>query len=438
MSAIARYFHRSGSNVVGYDKTSTALTQQLEAEGMIVTYQDNLSVIQQLSLTPDNTLVIATPAVPANSELRLHFQNEGFRILKRAEMLGLLTQNGILAAVAGTHGKTTTSCLLAHLLHETNAPATAFLGGIATNYQDNYLEGDLNRFVAEADEFDRSFLQLHPAFAAITSTDADHLDIYGEAATVDQAFQDFALQVSDTLLLAEGICLEAQPGAKVLTYGKNGDYRYEILRVENGRIIFNFYGPEVSLFELSLSLPGDHNLMNATAALALALLMGAEQTQLPAAISSFKGVKRRFERQYEGQNAAYIDDYAHHPTEIQALEQAVRQLYPGRKITAVFQPHLFSRTRDFASGFAASLSLFDELILMPIYPARETPIQGITSEWLLTLCTNKQKSIANHNQVLNCLKNSESEIVLTVGAGDIDLLIQPIKNWITSKERSKE
>lgn len=435
MSALARYFNRSGFRVAGYDKTCTELTRQLEAENMFITYKDEIASINSLGLMPENTLVVATPAVPANSALRIYFQNEGFNLLKRAEMLGRLTNGGTLAAVAGTHGKTTTSCLLAHLLYESKAPATAFLGGIATNYHDNYLEGDLNRFVAEADEFDRSFLQLKPAFAAITSTDADHLDIYGEAASFDEAFQDFAHRVTNTLLLAEGIELEGQEGINVYRYGKYGDYRFKIQRIENGRIIFDFYGPDITLTDLNFTLPGDHNLMNATAALALALLMGADPSHLPAAIASFRGVKRRFERQYEDHDIAYIDDYAHHPTEIQALEQAVRQLYPGKKITAVFQPHLFSRTRDFAPEFAASLSLFDELILMPIYPARETPIQGITSEWLLTLCTNKQKSIANHSQVLECLKNSDSEIILTVGAGDIDLLIQPIKDWITSKER---
>lgn len=435
MSALARYFNRSGFQVTGYDKTKTDLTLQLEAEGMSITYLDEVNTINHLPLYPETTLVVATPAVPANSQLRQYFQSEGFTILKRAEMLGRLTAEGTLAAVAGTHGKTTTSCLLAHLLHESQAPATAFLGGIATNYQDNYLEGDLNRFVAEADEFDRSFLQLNPEFAAITSTDADHLDIYGHAATVDEAFQAFALQVTNTLLLAEGVSLKSKPGVRVLTYGKNGDYRYAIKGVENGRILFDFFSPELTLTGLNFALPGNHNLMNATAALALALLMGAHPALLPTAIASFKGVKRRFERQFEGIDIAYIDDYAHHPTEIKALEQAVRQLYPGKKLTAVFQPHLFSRTRDFASGFAESLSLFDELILMPIYPARETPIPGITSEWLLQACTNVRKTMATHEQVLDCLKSSETEIVLTVGAGDIDLLITPIRNWMSERER---
>ncbi len=436
MSALARYFNRSGHLVAGYDKTATALTSQLEVEGMAITYEDSPALINQFGLTFENTLVVATPAVPTNSSLRHFLTEQGFVMLKRAEMLGKLTDTGTLAAVAGTHGKTTTSSLLAHLLQAAGAPATAFLGGIATNYTDNFIEGALDRFVAEADEFDRSFLQLHPAFAAITSTDADHLDIYGHANSVDEAFQAFAEQVTDVVLLAEGVNLTSKPGTKTLRYGKQGDYWYNFLRVENGRVIFDFHAPELTLSKLNFGLPGDHNLMNATAALALALLMGAKPELLPEAIRSFTGVKRRFERLWEGLKIAYIDDYAHHPTEIKALEQAVRQLYPGKRLTAIFQPHLFSRTRDFKDGFVESLSLFDELILMPIYPARELPIEGISSEILLKHCSNGRKALCKHDEVIQCLENWKPEVILTVGAGDIDLLVNPIKSWVSEKERS--
>lgn len=435
MSALARYFNRSGAAVFGYDKTVTALTKQLEAEGMQITYEDDANSIANWALSSENTTVVATPAVPNNSPIREYLNHHGFRVFKRAEMLGQLTQAGTLAAVAGTHGKTTTSSLLAHLLKASNASATAFLGGIASNYNDNYLEGALDRFVAEADEFDRSFLQLHPAYAAITSTDADHLDIYGEAASVSEAFEDFASQVTNTLLLAEGVQLQASPRTNVYHYGLNGEYRYSFSGIEHGRVVFNFYSPSVTLQRLNFALPGHHNLMNATAALALALLMGADPTMLPDAIKSFKGVRRRFERQFEGDKLAYIDDYAHHPTEIRALAQAVRQLYPGKKLTVIFQPHLYSRTRDFASGFAETLSMFDELILMPIYPARELPIPGITSERLLESCTNTRKTICNHSEAVECLQEWNPQVVLTVGAGDIDLLIEPIKNWIEQEER---
>jgi UDP-N-acetylmuramate--alanine ligase len=427
MSAIARYHRACGWNVAGYDKTPTQTTIRLQEEGIEVLFQDSVEELPK-GFEQESTLIIYTPAIPSDSKLFQYFSNGAFRMIKRAQALGEITKNSTLLAIGGTHGKTTTSCLVSQLLHAQGLSFTAFLGGIASNFSTNYIAGNPDLVVVEADEFDRSFLHLHPSHAVITSTDADHLDIYGTDDLVVASFQEFANLVPTEGKVwlfneAEGIS-----GENIYTYGNSGNARATNIRIENGKFTFDFTLGEISWENLCLGIPGFHNVWNATAA--LAILIGAnlpmEESKTRDGLANFKGVARRFDVRFSNEKLVYIDDYAHHPTEINSLIQSVRALYPQKKITGIFQPHLFSRTRDFMQGFAESLAQLDRILLMEIYPARELPIPGITSEALLQMIDNSDKWLANQTEVLSLI-NSADEVILTIGAGDIDQLVPLIE-----------
>lgn len=429
MSALARYFAKRGCLVCGYDKTRTDLTIALENEGILISYLDDESVlpVSFMEHHPD-TLVVYTPAIPKNSPILNHFKESGFALQKRAEVLGIISRGMFCIAVAGTHGKTTTSSMIAHILTDTGFGCTAFLGGITSNYNSNVLYGKNNVVVVEADEYDRSFLTLFPDVAVITSTDADHLDIYGDASRLQESFQLFASQVKEDgrLFVREGLPMDG------ITYGLNeaGQVRAKNIRVEGGNFVFDFEDGYTSLKNIKLAMPGFHNVENAVAAIGVALSLGIAAKSVKAAVETFKGVKRRFEKLVATDQHVYIDDYAHHPTELQACFESVRRLYPEKKLTVIFQPHLFSRTRDFASEFAAVLSSVDELILLEIYPARELPIEGVTSQWLRDQLTLAAVTICGKDSVPDLIKNKKPALLLTVGAGDIDTLVEPLKNLL--------
>ncbi|QNK62964.1 UDP-N-acetylmuramate--L-alanine ligase [Pedobacter sp. PAMC26386] len=432
MSALARYFKKRGCLVGGYDKTSTVLTRTLEEEGILISYADELSSLPiEFKVTAKDTLIVYTPAIPGNAVLLNYFRDHGFNLQKRSQVLGIISKGQFCIAVAGTHGKTTTSSIVAHILTDTGYGCTAFLGGITTNYQSNFLLGDNNVVVVEADEYDRSFLTLHPDIAVITSMDADHLDIYGDAAQLHESFHLFAkqLKTDGILFFKQGLPLEDG-----ITYGAGTDSVVQALniRVVEGNFVFDYKDEKVSITDIPLMLPGKHNIENATVAMAAAIRLGIDPEKVKAAIASFKGVKRRFEYIVREDKHIYIDDYAHHPEELRACFDAVRQLYPEKKMTVVFQPHLFSRTRDFADDFAKVLSTADELLLLDIYPARELPIEGIDSAFLLAKLTLKNSKVYKKEEVLTYIKESQPELLVTVGAGDIDTLIQPLRNILTN------
>ncbi|MBB6497890.1 UDP-N-acetylmuramate--L-alanine ligase [Pedobacter cryoconitis] len=432
MSALARYFKKRGCLVGGYDKTRTVLTTTLEAEGILISYADELSTLPAgFEVHAEDTLIVYTPAIPADSVLLNYFRNNGFNLQKRSQVLGIISKGQFCIAVAGTHGKTTTSSIIAHILTNTGYGCTAFLGGITTNYQSNFLLGDNNVVVVEADEYDRSFLTLHPDIAVITSMDADHLDIYGDAAHLQESFHLFARQQKDggTLFFKEGL-----PITEGISYGAGTDAVVQALniRVEEGNFVFDYQDDQVNISNIALMLPGKHNVENTTVAIAAALKLGIDPEQIKIAIAAFKGVKRRFEYIVREDKHIYIDDYAHHPEELRACFDAVRQLYPDKKMTVVFQPHLFSRTRDFADGFAEVLSTVDELLLLDIYPARELPMEGIDAAFLLNKITLKNSNVYKKEDVLTHIQQIQPELLITVGAGDIDTLIQPLKNILTN------
>ncbi|MBF6609001.1 MAG: UDP-N-acetylmuramate--L-alanine ligase [Flavobacterium sp.] len=428
MSALARYFKNAGKHVAGYDKTATDLTSEMTVDGIEIHFDDNVAAIPETFLA-DNTLVVITPAVPNDHTEWQYFNQQGYQIKKRAEVLGLITKDTFCFAVAGTHGKTTTSAILGHILMESGADVTAFVGGIVENYGTNLIGNGSKITVVEADEFDRSFLHLHPNIACVTSTDADHLDIYGDSKSIEASFAEFASKVADkeNLFIASGLQL---PG---LTIGieDDSDFTADNIRIENSRYVFDVTTPNEIIKNLNFSLPGRHNLMNALMALAMAKTFGTPTEDVAKALMSFKGIRRRFSYQIQREDLVFIDDYAHHPTEINAVHQAVSELYPGQKIMAIFQPHLFSRTRDFADGFARSLSAFDEVLLMDIYPARELPISGITSEWLLGKVTSEKKSLAAKSELLNRIQASGCNVIMTIGAGDIGELVEPLKKALS-------
>src|SRR5690606_7042051 len=380
MSALARYFLANGKRVAGYDKTPTEITDALVGLGVVVHFQDDLKLVAEDFFNTEKTLVIYTPAVKNHVELDF-FKTNGFKVLKRSQVLGLITENTFCLAVAGTHGKTTTTSILGHLLKSCNVPVTAFLGGISENYNSNLILSGTEVSVVEADEFDRSFLTLSPNMACITSMDADHLDIYGDASELKKSFEDFSKKVKPNgkLFVKNGLPI------KGITYGieDNSDYSAFNIKIENGTYVFDVKTPKTVLGNITFNLPGRHNLLNALIALAMALEYGCSNQKLISALASYKGVKRRFSYQIKTDDLVFIDDHAHHPEEINAVHQAVREMYPNKKILAVFQPHLYSRTRDFADDFAKSLSQFDAVLLLDIYPARELPIEGVTSSWLL-------------------------------------------------------
>jgi UDP-N-acetylmuramate--alanine ligase len=438
MSAICRYLLEQNISVWGYDKTRTDLTLELESLGVIITYDDAVEALPaQVKSDLNNTLFVYTPAIPKDHPQWIWLQEQGIALHKRSQILGLLTQDKICLAVAGTHGKTTTSTLLAHILKTCNVNFSAFLGGISSNYQSNYISHtsgaqlfDKDIVVVEADEFDRSFHQLRPDAAIITAIDADHLDIYGNSKSFFEAFEVFAELISPEkmgdLYLEERIQMNIPEHVKLHVYGDHNknEFCYENVRIENHQYVFELNGQR-----FICGLPGHHNVSNATAAIALCLnTLKLSAKQIAEGVMSFKGVKRRFEFLKNSPEQVIIDDYAHHPEEIKAIIRSVRTLYPERKITGIFQPHLFSRTRDFAQEFSQSLSEVDELILMDIYPAREKPIEGITSEWLLSLVKNQNKSLLNQEQILEKIKLESPELVLIMGAGDIDRLSAKLKH----------
>lgn len=426
MSALARYFAFIDKTVAGYDKTESPLTQELAASGMDIHYKDSIDLVAEVYKNdPEHTLVVYTPAVSSNHTEYQFFLQNGFTIKKRSEVLGLITKDSFCLAVAGTHGKTTTSSILAHLLKETGVKMTAFLGGISEDFNSNFLLEGTEYSVVEADEFDRSFMQLTPDVACVTSMDADHLDIYGDAQELEKTFKDFTkrLKPGGTLFVRNGLPL------KGLTYGieDDSDYCIRNIKIEHGTYIFDLETPDLKLEGVEFNKPGRHNLLNGLVAFAMAMQAGPPPHRLAQALSTFKGVQRRFSYQIKNDDFIYIDDYAHHPTEINAVFEAVSEMHPNKKVLAIFQPHLFSRTRDFANEFAQSLSRFENVLLLDIYPAREEPITGVDSEWLLGKMTNGNRKLISKEQMLSEVKNQNPEVLITMGAGDIGLEVVKIK-----------
>ncbi len=438
MSALARYYHHAGALVAGYDRTPSPLTAELEREGIAIHYDDNIALIaEEFFAKPEDVLVIYTPAVPKEHSELCYFQSHGYNVIKRSAALGHVAAEKATLAVAGTHGKTTTTTLLAHLLTQAGNGCTAFLGGISKNYNSNLLLSHSPALVAEADEFDRSFLQLFPQIAVITSTDADHLDIYGNADTMKQAFVDFASQVKleGSLIIKKTVDLplKLQQGQKRYRYSFDQPcdfYASNVRRTDNGLLQFDLHLLHETLYDCVLGIPGWVNVENAVAASAAAYLYGARIDDLKAALASFSGVQRRFDVQVNTPQLTYIDDYAHHPEELRAAITSLREAYPGRHITGVFQPHLYTRTRDFVDGFAASLSLLDELILLDIYPARELPIEGVTSQIIFDKVTIADKQFCTKENLLDVLKTKKIDILVTFGAGDIDRFVKPIRELL--------
>lgn len=424
MSNLARYFKTLGKQVAGYDKTPSVLTNELIASGIAIHFEDNVALIPS-HFSVESTLVVVTPAVPVSHSQWNFFLQNNFVIKKRAEVLGIITKDTFCFAVAGTHGKTTTSGILGHILHQSGADVTAFIGGIVENYNSNLIGNGKTVTVVEADEFDRSFLHLHPNIACITSMDADHLDIYGTSDAIEASFKEFASKVEDKNKLF--ITNELPIDGVVCSINTDAPYRAYNVRIGNGSYVFDVQTPTEIIKDLHFGLPGKHNLMNALMAIAMANLFGTPTEAIAKGIASFQGIKRRFSYQIKSDEKVYIDDYAHHPTEINAVHQAVRELYPGQKVLAVFQPHLFSRTRDFAVDFAKSLSAFDEILLLDIYPARELPIEGITSSWLLEMVSNEHKKLVTKSEIIPAIIASDATVIVTIGAGDIGELVPQIK-----------
>ena len=434
MSAIARYCRHAGLNVSGYDRTPSPVTEALEKEGIPVHFDSNVSLIPP---APEETLVIYTPAVPSDMAEMVYVRAHGYRIVKRAEALGEITSGKRCLAVSGTHGKTTTSTMLAHILTESGEGCTAFLGGISKNYGTNLLLSDNDVIVAEADEFDRSFLHLHPEAAVVTSMDADHLDIYSDIDDLRRTFVKFGLQTEKYLVIKKGLeerFRSAGARAEILTYGKDGDfYASDIVSDGTGRMFFTLNTPSGAFRDFHAGVPGLVYIENATAAAAMAMLHGAPVESIRKAISTFSGVVRRFDIRLNIPGHTYIDDYAHHPAELAATITSIRQIWPGRRICGIFQPHLYSRTKDFYPEFASSLSLLDSVILLPIYPAREEPIPGVSSEMILDRITLQDKRIIEKQDLLAEISNKDSDILVTFGAGDIDRFVKPIESLLKEK-----
>ena len=430
MSALARYFHTLGKNVAGYDKTPTELTDELIESGISIHFEDKIDLIPA-EFSKENTLVVITPAVPKIHSQWNYFLERDFEIKKRAEVLGIITKNTFCFAVAGTHGKTTTSSILAHILYQSGVDVTSFLGGIVENYNSNLIGNGTTVSVVEADEFDRSFLHLHPNIACITSMDADHLDIYGDKSSIEASFEEFADKVEDKNNLF--VTTQLPLSGKTVGVNENADYEAINIRIEKSTYVFNVRTNNEIIKDVQFSLPGKHNLTNALMALAMAKTYGVSNENIKQALATFKGIKRRFSYQIQSENLVYIDDYAHHPTEIDAVHQAVSELYPNKKILAIFQPHLFSRTRDFADDFAKSLSAFDSVLLLDIYPARELPIPEITSTWLMNKMTNNDKKVINKTDLIPEILSSDATVIVTIGAGDIGAMVHDIKTALNEK-----
>ena len=429
MSALARYFVASGKQVAGYDKTQTELTSELETLGIDVHFEDSLDNVSKNFLDSQKTLVVYTPAIPKEHSELNYFRDNNFKVLKRSQVLGLITEGTYCLAVAGTHGKTTTTSILGHLLAECGVEVTAFLGGITENYNSNLILKGTRVSVVEADEFDRSFLTLSPDLACITSMDADHLDIYGKKEALDESFRDFAkkLKPNGKLFVKKGLPING------ITYAvdEDADYSAINIRIKDGSYVFDVKTPSQHIKDFLFNLPGRHNLSNALIALAMAIELGCAPYSLASALASYKGVKRRFTYQIKTEELVFIDDYAHHPEEINAVHQAVREMYPNKEVLVVFQPHLFSRTRDFIDEFAESLSKFDSVLLLEIYPARELPIDGVNSNWLLNKIKNPNKALISKENIVSEIKKSNAQIIITLGAGDIGVEVNNIKEQLS-------
>jgi UDP-N-acetylmuramate--alanine ligase len=443
MSALARWFMKKGMQVSGYDKTSTKLTEELLAEGMKVHFDDSVdSIPAEVRASKEKTLVVFTPAIPKDHKEHAWLKDQGYTILKRSEVLGLITKGYKTIGVAGTHGKTTTSSMVAHILYVAGKDMVGFLGGITTNYSSNLLmRGDVNPstlVVVEADEFDRSFLRLFPEIAIVTSADADHLDIYGDHEAVITSFKDYIRQINKGghLIIHESIAeLLADEISHVHKYTysmSRGQFFAGNITASSGFFEFDLHGFG-KVERIKLGVPGFHNIENAVAASAAASLCGVNVNTIKKALESFSGVKRRFEFVMKGNRVIYVDDYAHHPAELEAFLKSMKSMYPRRKLTVIFQPHLYSRTRDFAEGFSKSLSLADELYLMDIYPARELPIPGVDSDMVFKDVTSPVKWRVNKDNLMEKLSSAEIDVIVTVGAGDIDTFVQPIKKMLTAK-----
>lgn len=460
MSALARYFNMLGKQVAGYDKTETELTKQLQKENINVSYNEELSNLPPTFFTDNainnkETILIYTPAIPNEHKQLVYFKEKKFTIYKRSQVLGLITKNYSTVAVAGTHGKTTTSSIVAHLFKSSQKDCSAFLGGITLNYNTNFLLpsiynkqnssslsgrlGGADWVVVEADEYDRSFLTLFPQIAIITSTDADHLDIYGEHNELKKSFAQFASQIKQggSLIYKKGLQLQLPTDNSIKTYtysvNEDADFCATNLKIENGFFHFNFKSSIESINDLVFGIPGRHNVENAIAAITAAQIAGVTSIEIKNALKSFKGVKRRFDFHIRANNIVFIDDYAHHPEELKACINSIKELYPNKKIAGVFQPHLFSRTRDFLDGFAASLDLLDETILLDIYPARELPIKGVTSQLILDKMKSQNKKISSKADLVKEVELSDANVWVTLGAGDIDVLVEPISKMLKQK-----
>ena len=444
MSALARWFMKSGMQVSGYDRTSTVLTEELQREGMSIHFDDAVTNIPKL--VTDNkqkTLVVFTPAIPKDHAEHNYLKAQGYTIMKRSEVLGLITKSYKTIGVAGTHGKTTTSSMLAHILKFAKKDMVAFLGGITTNYESNLvMEGKVSAstlVVVEADEFDRSFLRLFPEIAVVTSADADHLDIYGDHESMLTSFRDYVKQIKNggSLIIHESIEEKISSGVTHVTkhiYSMSrGQFFAGNITAQSGFFEFDLCGFGSGIERIRLGVPGFHNVENAIAASIAAHLCGVSINTIKDALASFQGVKRRFEFVIKGTNVIFVDDYAHHPTEIEAFLKSMKSMYPRRKLTVIFQPHLFTRTRDFADGFAKSLSIADELVLMDIYPARELPIPGVDSDMIFKGITSKVKVRCSKKDLMEKLDAMDIDVLATVGAGDIDTFVQPIKNMLMTK-----
>lgn len=435
MSAIARYYKFKGLRVSGYDRTPSELTKQLEKEGIGVHYEDNTDYIPK---NTEETLVVYTPAIPDDMGELVYVKSHGYRVVKRSRILGEITKGQVCLAVAGTHGKTTTSTLVAHILTESGHGCSAFLGGISKNYNTNFLVSHTPTVVAEADEFDRSFLQLHPTIAAITAMDADHLDIYGDLAHVQDAFREFASQVEETVILKYGLPLTGEhTNARIFTYhynDKRADFHAENLSADaSGHFTYDLIYPGGVLSGIRVGTLGWVNVENSIAAAAICLCYGIDGQKVKKAIGSYQGAKRRLDEQINNGRITYIDDYAHHPAELATAISSIREIFPGRKITGIFQPHLYTRTRDLAQEFAKALSGLDKLILLDIYPAREEPIPGVTSDIIFKDVTAAEKVLITKEELMPLLEKEDVDVLVTFGAGNIDRFIEPIKEMLSKR-----
>ncbi|GAB4231401.1 MAG: UDP-N-acetylmuramate--L-alanine ligase [Ekhidna sp.] len=437
MSALARWFHAKDCTVAGYDKTPSDLTKQLVEEGIGVHYEDHAEHIPNAFLEPEGTLVVYTPAVPADHMELNYFRDNGYTVKKRSEVLGMITENHFTIAIAGTHGKTTTSSMIAHLLSDTRKGCSAFVGGIMTNTGTNLIIGDKDApIVVEADEYDRSFMQLKPNFVVITSLDPDHLDIYGDETAMLDTYEEFVKRTpkGGKVFMYSEAGFKINPGNKYISYAiRNGDAVADALRIVNGAFVFTYrYGME-KISDIHLEVPGYHNVENALAAITVAVELGMEGKQIRKRMKTYAGVKRRFEYVYRSPRTTLIDDYAHHPEEIEAFLKSVRSLAKDRKITAIFQPHLFSRTNDFKQGFARALDKADEVILLDIYPAREEPIAGVSSKSIYDLMENENKVVVSKEHLIEELDNHNLDVVVTIGAGDIDREVPKVAAYLKNK-----